>query len=49
MPVIFVTGYDVHSEIGNLEKSAPGAFSVLQKPYTRDTLAYKVREVLDAT
>ena len=48
LPVIFVTGYDVHSKIEGLEqKSREEKIRVLQKPYTKTTLAHTIRELLD--
>lgn len=46
MPVIFVTGYDAHAEIFEFAESGQAEFSILQKPYTKDILASKVREML---
>ncbi|MFQ5674871.1 MAG: PAS domain S-box protein [bacterium] len=49
LPVIFVTGYDVNDEIAMFDASQQESITVLQKPYTRDSLASKVRNMLDQT
>lgn len=46
LPVLFVTGYDFKSEADKLVKENPGRVTILQKPYTSDTLTQKVRELL---
>lgn len=46
LPVIFVTGYDVHSAIPGLSSAEQESYVVLQKPFTKETLGKKVREVL---
>jgi CheY-like chemotaxis protein len=45
--VLFVTGYDVKAEIDDLGYPEQAHITVLQKPYTKDTLGQKVRELLD--
>ncbi len=47
LPVIYVTGYDVHSEIMESDDPEQGSVTVLQKPYTKNALGQKVRELLD--
>ncbi len=46
MPVIFVTGYDARSEIGDLNLASDAPVTVLQKPYSKDSLEKKIREIL---
>ncbi|MFQ5770964.1 MAG: PAS domain S-box protein, partial [bacterium] len=48
IPVIFVTGYDVKAEIDELKLSPNKPVTVLQKPYTKESLTKKVQEFLDA-
>ena len=43
IPVIFVSGFDVKSEIANLNISANTPVEVLQKPFTKDALAQKLQ------
>ena len=45
LPVIFTTGYS--ADLGSLGKIRQQGLPVLQKPYTRNSLARKVRETLD--
>lgn len=46
LPVIFATGYDVRTEIDELVGPAQAPVVVLQKPYNKDALGQKIREVL---
>ena len=49
LPVLFVTGYDVHrrgDELGELSESSH--VDILQKPYTQRTIGEKIRALLDA-
>ncbi|MFQ5674749.1 MAG: PAS domain S-box protein [bacterium] len=47
-PVIFVTGYDVEERISEInQQSENTSVTILQKPYTKDLLAQKIREILD--
>lgn len=43
LPALFVTGYGADKIAGKI----PDASNVLQKPYTKDSLGQKVREILD--
>ncbi|MFQ5865706.1 MAG: PAS domain S-box protein, partial [bacterium] len=47
LPVIFVTGYDINANIDEFEQTERMSTAVLRKPYTRDVLGLKVRELLD--
>ncbi|MFQ5824450.1 MAG: PAS domain S-box protein [bacterium] len=47
VPVIFTTGYDVKAELDELGQQEQEHVSVLQKPYTKETLGNTVRELLD--
>lgn len=47
LPTIFVTGYDIHDEMLEIKNFQAESLSVLQKPYTQETLCFKIREVLD--
>lgn len=47
LPAVFVTGYDVQSEISGIAELNGERIALLQKPYTRESLGKKVREVLD--
>ena len=47
LPTIFVTGYDIHDEMLEIKNFQADSLSVLQKPYTQETLCFKIREVLD--
>ncbi|MCH9008475.1 response regulator, partial [candidate division KSB1 bacterium] len=49
LPAVFVTGYDVQSEISGIADLDGERIALLQKPYTRESLGKKVREVLDHT
>ncbi|RMF67029.1 MAG: response regulator, partial [Calditrichaeota bacterium] len=48
LAVIFVTGYDVKAEMEHLDIEENPKTALLQKPYTQESLAKKVRAVLDA-
>jgi len=47
LPVVFVTGYDVNSEIRDVDILEKRCVNLLQKPYTRESLSTKIRELLD--
>jgi len=47
LPVIFVTGYDVNSEIKEIDFKQNRHVNLLQKPYTKESLSKKIRELLD--
>ena len=47
LPVIFVTGYDVNSEIKEIDFQENKNVNLLQKPYTKESLSKKIRELLD--
>ncbi|MFQ5631869.1 MAG: ATP-binding protein, partial [bacterium] len=48
LPVLFVTGYDYDHEIEKLDGLHKLTFrSVLQKPFTKDILSQKIREVME--
>lgn len=48
LPVIFVTGYDVDLKMNEFGRRAEQeAVTLLQKPYTKDTLGEKIREILE--
>ncbi|MFQ5772872.1 MAG: response regulator, partial [bacterium] len=49
LPVIFTTGYDVHVETTELDIFKQASVTVLHKPYTKNTLGRKVREVLSSS
>ncbi|MFQ5651065.1 MAG: response regulator [bacterium] len=47
LPVLFVTGYDVHAKLADFGlETEPRSIAVLQKPYTRESLGAKIRELL---
>jgi len=47
LPTIFVTGYDIHDEMLKIKDLTTESPSMLQKPYTQETLCVKIREILD--
>ena len=48
LPVLFVTGYDADSKVLNLSRDFnQAAIALLQKPYSKETLGQKIRELLD--
>ena len=48
LPVLFVTGYDAESKVSNLTQDFNQALiALLQKPYSKEILGQKIRELLD--
>ena len=48
LPVLFVTGYDAESKVSNLTQGFNQALiALLQKPYSKEILGQKIRELLD--
>ena len=48
LPVLFVTGYDAESKVSNLTQDFNQAsIALLQKPYSKEILGRKIREMLD--
>ncbi len=48
LPVLFVTGYDAESKVSNLTQDCNQALiALLQKPYSKELLGQKIRELLD--
>jgi len=48
LPVLFVTGYDADSKVLNLSRDFnQAAIALLQKPYSKEILSQKIRELLD--
>lgn len=49
LPVIFVTGYDVHDEMDEASRIDMKNAAVLQKPYTKRVLANRIRKLLESS
>lgn len=49
LPAIFVTGHDVYEELSHFQSVAGRPVSLLQKPYTKDGLGQKVKELLETS
>ncbi|MFQ5604845.1 MAG: PAS domain S-box protein [bacterium] len=48
VPVLFVSGYDLHAKMAGLTKSTTGlGVGMLQKPFTKKNLAEKIGELLN--
>jgi len=48
LPVLFVTGYDAESKVSSLTRGLNQALiALLQKPYSKEILGRKIRELLD--
>ncbi len=47
LPIIFITGYEAHAQVAEYKDADTDFITILQKPFTRESLGRQIREMLD--
>jgi len=46
LPTVFVTGYDIHDKLNLPKNNGKNRFTILKKPFTKDSLDQKIQDAL---
>ena len=46
LPTVFVTGYDIHDKLNLPQNNGKNRFTILKKPFTKDSLDQKIQDAL---